>query len=406
VNLVALAARNTLRNRRRSALTALAFAVGAFAVVLLRGASEGFVTLVLDEVVRGRTGAIQVHPVGYVEALEALPTWLTLPEDNALAAEISKVPGVSAVTPRLRFTALASNGTAEAPVLVRGVDTESELRVCPSFGRDVVAPGRALGPGDEGTVLGRVLGRTFGINADPAGAQVTLAATSPSGRSNALAVPVRGLSALALPFENKRVVVLPLKTAQQLVGLAGRVSEYAVDVADLEHPEPTVAQLRSVLGSRAEVHSWKELEPYARDTVKRQRLVVVFVAFVLGLIVLLGIASTTAMGVHERTREIGTLLALGLRRSQITRLFVAESTLLALLGATAGSITGAALVSSLHASGIHLALLDTALTLRPELDGKALLGAFALALIGGGLAALLASRSAAKLDPAEALRDG
>jgi putative ABC transport system permease protein len=215
---------------------------------------------------------------------------------------------------------------------------------------------------------------------------------------------VRGLSTLAFPFENKRVVVLPLASAQALAGLEGRVSEYAVDVADLEQPEAVVQRLRAVLGDRAEVHSWKEVEPYARDTVKRQRLVVAFVAFVLALIVLLGIASTTAMQVHERTREIGTLLALGLRRSQITVLFVLESTLLALFGALAGMAVGAAIVATFHARGIKLALLDTALTLRPELDAMAFVGALALALIGGSVSALLASRGAAKLDPSTALR--
>jgi putative ABC transport system permease protein len=216
---------------------------------------------------------------------------------------------------------------------------------------------------------------------------------------------VRGLSTLSLPFENKRVVVLPLNSAQALVGLEGRVSEYAIDIADLEHPEPTVLALRAALGSRAEVHSWKELEPYARDTVRRQRLVVGFVAMILGLIVLLGIASTTAMQVHERTREIGTLLALGLRRAQITALFVAESTLLALAGSAAGAAAGAAIVSTLLARGVKLALLDTALVLRPELDATAFAGALGLALVGGALSALLAARGAAKLDPAQALRE-
>lgn len=404
MHLLALAARNTLRNRRRSALTALAFAVGALAVVLLRGASEGFVQLVLEEVVRGRTGAIQVHPRGYGEALEALPTWLTFTEDPALEAELAGVEGVTAVAPRLRLTALASNGAVEAPVLVRGVRPEAERAVCPAFGRDVIPPGTPLGADSTGAVLGRALGRAFGLAENSPG-RVTLSATSPGGRANAVTLEVQGLSALALPFENKRVVVLPLERAQALAGLAGRVSEYALDVADLEAPEPTVERLRAALGDRAEVQSWKELEPYARDTVKRQRLVVAFVALVLGLIVLLGIASTTAMQVHERTREIGTLLALGLRRAQITALFVAESTLLALAGAAVGSLSGAALVAWAHARGIRLALLDTALTLRPELDAAAFGGALALAVVGGGVSALLAARGAARLDPAQALRE-
>lgn len=407
MRLWALALRGVRRNRRRSGLTALAFAVGALAVVSLRGFSEGFVQLVLEQIVRGRSGAIQVHRAGYVDALEALPTWLDLEHSPAFEDRLRAVPGVRAVAPRLRFTARASNGSVEAPVLVRAVRPDHERAVCPAFGTDVLPPGRAL-PDDEGAtgaVLGRELAQALGLGPDPGGARVFLSAASASGRANALDVPVLGLSAMQLPFENKRVVTLPLALGQRLAGQEGRVSEYAVDVADLESPEPIAAALRAELGPGYEVHTWRQLEPYARDTLRRQRGVVAAVGAVLLLLVLLGIASTTFMGVHERTREIGMLLALGLRRRQVLALFVLESAVVGLAGAALGAAAGAAVVAFFGARGVRLELLDTHVTLYPVLEPGTLLLGLAAGVVAAACSAALPARQAARLDPVEALRD-
>ena len=170
--------------------------------------------------------------------------------------------------------------------------------------------------------------------------------------------------------------------------------------------EATRVALAAALGPNFEVHSWPQLEPYVRDTIRRQRTAIEALAVVLLVIVLLGIASTVTMSVHERQTEIGTMLALGLRRRQVLWLFVIEAWLLGLAGSFAGAMIGAAVVVWLGARGITLQVLETSVQLHPVPDLEALAIAMLAGSFGAIAAALVQARRASKLDPVEALREG
>jgi putative ABC transport system permease protein len=387
--LLPLALRNVRRHRRRSVLTILAVALGMAAVMVLRGVSGGFVNLMMEQVVDGRTGTIQIHKSGYVERLDALPTGLAFAFDEGLRARIAAVPGVRAVAGRIRFDGSISNGLTALPFIGRGVDPDAEGAVCPAF----TPPG-------GGAVLGLELGQALGTP------HVMLEVTGPSGRMNALDVPVTGTSAMRLPFENKRSVVVSLERARALLGMPGLVTELGVRIDASTSIDVAAERLRAAVGPELEVHTWRELEPYVRDTLKRQTAVIDVVALVLLFIVLSSIASTTTMSVHERTAEIGTLLALGLKRRQILTLFLLEANVLGIAGALFGAFAGGLAVLALGAHGVTLHVLASTVTLRPVIDHQALVLGVLLCSGGAVLAAGWQARRAAQLDPVEALRAG
>lgn len=405
--LLSFALRNLSRNRRRSALTLVAVGLGAAAMVLLRGLSDGFVAMMIGELVGGRTAAIQVHRAGYRRSAEVLPTALNLPHDHDTIARLSRVPGVRGVAGRIRFGGLLSNGATDAAILGRGVDPAAEARACPNFGKDVLPGGRTLRQGDFGhAVLGVELATAMGAwpPRDGQAPYLALSATSPEGRANALGVEATGAASLRLPFESKRSVVVPLPLAQELLGLHGRVTEYALSVERIEEVEEVASRLRSELGAGYEVHTWRELEPYVRDVIRRQRMVLAVFGLVLLAVVLSGIANTLLMSVHERTSEIGTLMAVGMRRRGILLLFAAEATLLGAIGGIAGALLGKLAVLALGARGIQFDILDVSVVLRPRVGlGFAFLTAgicCAAALLSAAWPALKASR----LRPVDALR--
>ncbi len=273
--------------------------------------------------------------------------------------------------------------------IARGVDPQTEGQVCPGFS----APG-------SGAVLGVELEQALATKT------VTLEVTGPSGRMNALDVPVTPASMVQLPFENKRTVIVSLALAQSLLGMPDQVTELGVSIMPGADVDTVAAQLRAAIGPDLEVHTWRQLEPYVRDTLRRQGTVIDVVALVLLFIVLSSIASTTAMSVHERTAEIGTLLALGLRRRQVLALFLVEASVLGVAGAALGAVVGGLTVLALGAHGVTLRVLASTITLRPVIDLPAL--ALGMALCSGGavLVAAWQARRAANLDPVEALRAG
>jgi putative ABC transport system permease protein len=344
-----LAIRNVARNRRRSRVTLAAILVGVAAAVLLRGMNGGFVDFMIRDVVETRTGALQIHRAGYLDSNEGMPLTLSMPADPIFVERIRAVPGVAAVAGRIQFGGLVTNGLTQTMFVGRAIDPTAEKQVCPRSGTDVVT-GTPIAPGDRGVaLLGDELARSF--NAAPRGTppvdpsaqafhEVTLSSTSPEGRANSLSVRVKGLTRSAMLFENKRVVTVPLSVAQELLGMKDRVTEYAVAVRDMSQLEAVAERLRRAIGPDYEVHTWREIQPFYSDVIRVQRFLIGLISFVLYAIVLTGIANTMLMSVYERVREIGTMLAVGIRRRQILALFLIEATVLGVLGAALGALAG------------------------------------------------------------------
>ena len=285
----------------------------------------------------------------------------------------------------------------------RGLDLATEKQAVPRAGFDVLPGGRALTAGDHAqAILGNELARSFG-----GVERVTLASSSPKGRANSLDVSVEGLSVSSLPFENKRVVAVPLKLAQELLGMEGRVTELAVAVDDLRDLERIAAELRAALGPQYEVHTWQELQPFVRDIISRQRFVMGLISVILFVIIITGIINTMLMSVFERVREIGTMLAVGMKRRQVLAMFMLEATLLGVLGGVGGVLLGSALVRAIAAKGIPMSMVANSgshSVLRPELSPSFVVLTLAVAVVGALGAAAWPAWRASRLDPVEALR--
>jgi putative ABC transport system permease protein len=410
-----LAVRNVARNRRRSRVTLAAILVGVAAAVLLRGVNGGFVDFMVRDIVETRTGALQIHRAGYLDNTEGMPLNLSMQADPAFLERIRAVPGVTAVAGRIQFGGLVTNGLTQTMFVGRAIDPVAEKQVCPRSGTEVVA-GSPLSPGDQNAaLLGDELAHSF--NAAPRGTPpadpsaqafdvVTLSSTSPEGRANSLSVQVEGLTRSAMLFENKRVVTVPLSVAQELLGMKDRVTEYAVAVRDMSQLETVAERLRRAIGPDYEVHTWRQIQPFYSDIIRVQRFLIGLISFVLYAIVLTGIANTMLMSVYERVREIGTLLAVGLRRRQILALFLIEAAVLGVVGAALGALAGRGLVMLLAWKGIHLNVgggaIDT--LLRPQVEPAYVAVVSALAVVGAVLSAAYPARKASQMNPVDALR--
>src|SRR5438445_1676940 len=108
MNLAGLAARNLSRNRRRTAISLVALVVGVGAMVSLRGFINGQQRSIIDNVVNGQLGSVQVHRAGYLANVLGSPLDLDLADTPALREKIAAVRGVVAVAPRISFGAMLS----------------------------------------------------------------------------------------------------------------------------------------------------------------------------------------------------------------------------------------------------------------------------------------------------------
>jgi putative ABC transport system permease protein len=400
--LLRIALRNVFRNKWRSAISAAAIVVGVAVIVFLQGFANGFLGSVLSDAVDAKVGGVQVHRHGFLDA-EQDPLKLDLPADNEVAATIRATPGVVAVTPRITFEGMLSNGNVSTMFSATAIDPRTEYTVCPKR-RDNIAPGSQ--PLDEHADNGALLGKALVESLDAkSGTTLTMLSASQAGASNALDVSVKGFLPSKMIVESKRLATVPLAFAQDLLRMPGRATEFAVRVDDLERADEIAARIKARLGDGYDVQGWRDLAPMVRDAVIRLRIVLITVSIILFLLVLTGIINTMLMNVYERVREIGTMLAVGVHRRQIVALFLFEAAILGLLGALAGAAIGSSVVAWMGRRGLHMTPPGADPQIYyPVVDPSFVALAVAVAVAGALLAALYPSWKASRMRPVDALR--
>jgi putative ABC transport system permease protein len=404
-----IGARNVRRNLRRTLITALAIFIGVIVILLTRGLVNGIQVNLKAMTTETQLGDLQVHRQGYMNSAEGAPLSLNMP-DHAVSAVAVRAAGAVAVAPRILFGGMISRADNSTMVIAQSIDPSIEYTVTPRK-KDVISQGHALAPEDTGGIvlaegLAGALGATLGDT-------VTILTNTESGAMNAADFTVVGLMAPASPFENKRAAVIQLADAQTLLGMRGKVTEFAVrlppDMGDarLDLMRDKLAAAVNTGAEKFEVHTWRDLMPQIKDIIRTQDAVLALVIGVLFFIVLVGIVNTMLMSVFERVREVGTLMAMGMRGHQVIVMFIFEALTLGVIGATAGAIAGMGIVSLLNQAGLQMAPpgASVKMVLQVVLSQTYPLKAMGIAIVSALIAAVYPAWQASKLKPIDAIRN-
>ncbi len=400
-----MAFRNVLRNRRRTLITLAAMTIGLAAVGTIRGVLNGLQQSIVLGSIEGTLGAIQVHRTGYLANVMSTPLSLDFEADEALLTKVRSVKGVKAIAPRIQFagslTLSATEGNEAPEALFFGalaVDPVLEPKVCPQRST-FFTDGTVLD--DTHVVLGDALAAAFGAKN---GAEAILLAPDRDGSLNGELASVGGAMRAIMPGEMK-IAVVPLSLSQRLLRMEGRVTELAIAIDDVTQAAPIAARLRVVLGPLYEVHTWDELAPERKTIMGIQNGVSGVVSGVFVMLLLLGVANTMLMSVLERTREVGTMMAVGLTRGSVLSLFLLEALVLGALGAGGGFILMNLVTFALAAKGIHFTPPNATMAIEviPFLTPGFTVVVMFIAMGGAVLFALYPAFRASRLRPVQAL---
>ena len=399
--LATLALRSLTRNKRRSLATGFAIGFGVIALVVLQGFVNAIVQGIMENNVLSRVAPIQVFKAGYLGSDD--PLKMTLPEDPGLMNRIRAVPGVTAVAPRLDFDGMLSNGSESTMFAATAFDPGLEYKVCPKRAMYFAKGGRPLGQDDNnGALVGKAIAESLNLQQ---GSTVIMQAAGAHAGVNALDLSVVGFLPSLHPAEAKRVATVELRFAQELLRMKGSVTEYVVGIGNVKDADEIAERVRKTLGSAYQVTTWKEIDPLAVNRTKMFQFLFGFIAVILFFLVATGIMNTTMMSVHERVREIGTMMAVGVRRRNISLLFLWEAILLALASAAIGAAVGVAIIAYFAIDGIAGGApgADKVL-LFPHVGTAFIAGVMAFTVVGTALSALFPAWKASHLRPVEALR--
>ena len=401
--IVRIAARNVARNRRRSLITFSAVFLALAVMVSIRGLVNGMSDSFIESTILGQTGALQIHRRGYLASMNGASLELDVPADAAFLARVRSVPGVAAAAARIAFAAMINAHDTTTPALFTAVDPGNELRVCPRR-FEMVTSGTALTQaGPASGILTPVLAAKLGLER---GARATLMAGDKDGALNAVELDyVAAYGESGLPLPDKQIGFVPLALAQELLRMPGRATEIAVALRDIADAEAIKARLQALVGPGYEVSTWHDVAPWLDEAVATLHKALDLVAFLFLSVALLGVVNTMLMSVFERTREIGTMMAVGVRRRQILGLFLLEAGFLGLLGGVLGAAAGGGAVAYFGRHGIDFQPSNMAVPfhIRPWIDPAYLFATLGLAVLGAVLAALWPALRASRQRPVQAL---
>lgn len=388
-----LALRNVLRQRRRSVIAIAAISFGVMAMMLAAGYIEWIFRANRDLAIDQQYGHIQVTKRGYQEAGQANPFAFIMPPEGSHAFSVLQhTPGVRSVAPRLVFNGLISHGDSTLSFLGLGIDPQDPLSRSP-----IIVEGKTLDAAEpNGILLGAGLAANLGVKV---GDTVVLLTNTPGGGINAIETKVRGLAATSLKALDDVMLRVPIALARKLL----RVKGSHVWVVMLKRTALTNTVLTRLQNEPSlkpfEIVPWTKLADFYNKTVALFSRQLGVVKLIIAVIIVLSISNTMTMSVLERTVEIGTAMALGVRRKRILGLFLMEGAQLGVIGGTLGVLLGYLAGGAISAAGILIPAgpgfsrdVIATILITPRIVVEALLLAVATTLIASIYPAWRASR--------------
>lgn len=400
-----IAWRNVLRNWRRSLFSISIAAVGTIAVLLAVGYMLSAFEAVRESTIRGGLGHLQIAHAEEFDGYSEYPLQhgLSAATVAEISERVSRIEPDSIVMPRLEFQGVASSGERSLIFIGEGVDPVSERRLSQYYARIVAGQGLERAAQPFRAVIGHEMARLLGIKT---GDSVTLMSPTATSGLNAIDVEIVGLLKTGVPQVDRTRILIPIELAQKLVR-SDKVTRLVIGFGDTGQTSAVYHRLVPDLqGHKVLAKTWTELAVFYHQLVDLYVRQFSVLGAIIVLVVVLTFTNAILMSVLERTREIGTLVSLGIRRRDIRLQFVLEGFLLG---------SGGGMLAALAAWLLILLLNSLHIQMPPppgQTEGYPLFFIFSLpaALIAvagisalGTLSAFMASRRVTRLDPIKAL---
>ncbi|QFT55269.1 FtsX-like permease family protein [Microbulbifer sp. THAF38] len=330
---------NILRNGRRSLITLAAVIFGCTSLIVFGGFVQSMYDGMRESMIRSQLGHIQIYAEGYNQYGKAEPEKYLIPSDKLeqITQVIEEQTQALVVAPRLNFNGLLSDGKQSIAITGIGVDAEKEVLLSSAIH---IVEGEDLFPEDVAAAhLGEGLFNSLDAQV---GDYLTLLASTQDGAINAVDIQIAGVVTTGVKELDDRLLRINLPLAQELL-YTSDLTRLVVLLEETEMTDAAVGTLRKVFREQdlgLELRSWWDLASYYHQVVGLFNGVFGFITVIVLVIVALSISNTMLMAVMERTREIGTIRAMGGTPTQVVGLILLESVFLGIIGSLLGLLFG------------------------------------------------------------------
>lgn len=408
IPLFRLAWRNTRRNIRRTLLTVSAVTIAVAAMLFGQAYIGGVMDNMLDTYARTESGHVRLRQDGYTRRERSMPLHLSLDSMSDVLQVVREQPHVEEAVPRIRTAVLVDGAGSNRPGLLFGLDLEREANY---FNPGAMVTTGRLPVVNQPEVA---IGATFAEKLDLAiGDTLVLLGQTAYRSMGGMQAVITGLIKTGIGHLDSRILIASIDQVQYMTELQDATTEILVFADDPAHADGMVSPLKEavapVTAQDVEVLSWSDQGPLIQ-LIETNKPISGLILFILMLMAGLVIVNTMLMTVMERTRELGMMAAMGMRRSDIIALIIAEGGIIGFIGAVLGSAIATGITLWLERTGIDFSQAAENIelpfqgVLYPDWTLTYLLTSAFLGILAATIAAFYPAWRASREKPAEALR--
>ena len=329
--IIKIAWRNIWRNKRRTMITVASIMFALFFAIIMRGFQKGSYAKMKENAVESYSGYLQVQNKDY---------WYdkninnTMEIDQNLVDELANDDRVKVIIPRLESFALASSGESTKGVVVMGIDPDKEDLMTQV--KSYLLMGSFVKSNDRSIMIAEGLAKFLGISVNDT---LVLFSSGYHGATAAGLYPVKGILKLPTPEMNRSTVYLPIIEAQHLFSAYDRYTALVFDLYDMKDVNAVQTSVASKIdANQYNVMSWEAMNKELLQMIETDNAGGVIMIAILYMVIAFGIFGTVLMMTNERMREFSVMVSVGMQKSKLATVVVAELFFLTALAVLAGII--------------------------------------------------------------------
>lgn len=338
-----LAAKNLMRYKRRTAITAVAIAFGLMMYVFVDSLLLGAELESMRNLRWYETASLRVHDSAYWEDRYFLPLDASIESPQPIL-DLLKTEGITA-TARTSFAAdmilyqddFGEDGNMSVQVTAINPATDFDVY---RF-ENTLIEGRFLQSGEmDGIVLGSWFAEDIGAKV---GYWVTLVTRGKGGFYEAFDMQVVGIINCPNPNVNRSLVMMDIQAADLYLAMDGSVSSIDIVLGEKSNLNEVVQSLQpklQAIDADLTLYTWEDLARDYLAILEAKQGGTGMILFLVFIIAAVGVSNTMLMAMYERMRELGMMRALGMRDRDILLAFLFEAGGIGLLGSVVGILLG------------------------------------------------------------------
>jgi putative ABC transport system permease protein len=286
-----------------------------------------------------QSGHIQIHALKYAPIEEKYPLDIPILEKDSILEIIKTNPGVVMAASRIEFSAYIVIKGERFACIGAGIDPNEELKFI-EFEKTIVN-GRFLKENDEGVVIGHMMAKKFGLKT---GESIRLILRNKYGAPNVLDAEIVGIISTGFMSIDNSTVYITKNLADDYLTMDGEITEIMIGLNSPDNVESTIKfiteKLPLKITNQIVVESWQNFQKALIIDVNSDVKFLGIFFTILIIVSIFTMTNTMSMSIFERTKEIGTLRAIGVEKKTILTLFSLEAALVGFAGSLLGIIAG------------------------------------------------------------------